>query len=482
VTSDGPDLSGPEADELLRPAAELAIEVAQVGARQQPPLDVPRGLRPLLGHARVTRAALATARRVVEADAEFRARVAAALDGPAAEAGLGRAGELWLDRPAGWEAELGSLVDQARAVAAAEEERTLERSAQRRLRHAEEARERADRAAEAARRTAEAAKADLQEERRLRRIAEEAAGRAARHTASLDEQLASARRRAETVTGQVVAGAEAEAATRAALAAAEDELAELRAEVTALRAALAAPEPPARPSGAPPAQPPRGPDLKVVGDAVASASAAAVALGAALGRAATALDPADGAGGAGTAPIPPEAAQQAAPRASTHPRWARSQRRGPRRRPVRLPPFVLDDSPEAAEHLVGLPDVVVLVDGYNATLSTWPDLPLPEQRLRLVDALAELAARTGARPEVVFDGAEVEPGPPAVTGARPLVKVSFTASDVEADDVLIARARSLPLPVVVASNDRRVREGARAAGANVVGIEQLLAALRRRGS
>jgi len=145
---------------------------------------------------------------------------------------------------------------------------------------------------------------------------------------------------------------------------------------------------------------------------------------------------------------------------------------------VPLPPLVHDDSPEAAEYLVNLPGVAVLVDGYNATLSRWPGLPLPEQRVRLADALAEMAARTGARPEVVFDGTEVVDrtmcGP-----ARSLVKVTFTAADVEADDVLIARARSRALPVVVASDDRRVRDGARDAGANVLGIEQLLSALRR---
>ncbi len=479
MTSGGLDLTGPEADQLLRPAAELAIEVAQASARQQPPLDVPRALRPLLGHARVTRAALATARRVVEADPEFRARVATALEVAGAETALGPAGVLWLRRPDGWEAELGSLLDQARATAAAEEERTLERSAQRRLRHAEQARERAERAAEEARTSSETAKADLQEERRLRRLAEEAAARAARQVAALDDQLASARRRADAATAQVAARGEAEAAAQADLAAAEGDLAELREQVAALRHALAERQAAAVPEP-PPAASPLG-NLRAVGEAVADASAAAVALGAALGRAAAALDPAEVKKEVAQPPDR-EGAHRPGVQTSTHPRWVRNQRRAGRRRPVRLPPFVLDDSPEAVVHLVSLPNVVVLVDGYNATLSTWPDLPLPEQRLRLIDALAELAARTGARPEVVFDGAETVAGSATATGARSLVKVSFTAHDVEADDVLIARARALPQPVVVASNDRRVRDGARSAGANVVGIDQLLAALRRRGT
>ena len=39
--------------------------------------------------------------------------------------------------------------------------------------------------------------------------------------------------------------------------------------------------------------------------------------------------------------------------------------------------------------------MVLLVDGYNVTMQAWPDVPIPEQRRRLVDALAGLAARTG---------------------------------------------------------------------------------------
>ena len=454
--------------------------MAQVASRQQPPLDVPRGLRPLLGHARLTRAALATARRVVEADPEFRSRVAIAAESPGVEAALGRAGVLWLRRGEGWEAELGAIVEQARAAAAAEGERALERTAQRRLRHAEEARERAERAADEARRGAEAARIELQEERRLRRGAEETSARAARHTASLDEQLAGARRRADAAGEELTALAEAEAALRAVLSTAERELGELRTEVGALRAVLSESQASASAHSAP--EPGEGANLRDLGKAVADASAAAVALGAALGRAAAALAPAGGAAAPVPEPAPGGDTRKAVAATSNHPRWARAQRLGTRRRPASLPPLVLDDSPEAAEHLVGLPNVSVLVDGYNATLSAWPDLPLPEQRARLVDALAELAARTGARPEVVFDGAETATGSNAASAVRSLVKVSFTAPDVEADDVLIARARSLPLPVVVASNDRRVRDGARSAGANVLGIEQLLTALRRRGS
>lgn len=476
-----PDLRGAEADELLRPAAELAIEVARAGARLQPPLDVPSRLRPLLSHAKVTRPALAAARRVVDEDAGFRSQVARAVEVPGAEATVGRAGILWLGRPEGWEAELEELVQVARRAAATKAEDAEERSAQRRLRHAEEARDRAERVADDARRSAEAARAELQEERRLRRVADEAAQRAARHASSLEEQLAAAKREAEAAARSIAERADAQAATAAALAAAEAELRGLRAEADDLRSALAR-----HATHLGPAEPPAtvadavGADPRILGDAVAAASTAAAALSAALGRAAAALGPDIGTGRHKASPeaVPPA---NSAPRPRTPPRWVRRQPRGTRRRPAPLPPMVHDDSPEAAQHLVALPGVALLVDGYNATLSTWPGLPLPEQRLRLIDALAELSARTGARPEVVFDGVDALPEAATTRVLRSRVKVSFTAAEVEADDVLIARAQSLPLPVVVASDDRRVREGARAAGANVLGIEQLLAALRRQG-
>ena len=470
-------LTGPESEELLRPAAELAIELARAGARLQPPQEVPKALLPLLGHVKVTRAALATARRVVESDPEYRARLAAATQLPDAPDTLGPAGVLWLSRPEGWQAELGALVAEARAAAAARAEEAGERSATRRLRHAEQAREGADRAAEAARAAAETARHELQEERRLRRSADEAVAQARRHAASLEEQLRAAHRQAGAAAQRATeqAGAATEAA--AALAAADVERRALRAEVEALHLAAATVVPPAP-------VPPSGPaaDLAGVGEAVAAASSAALALSAALAWAAGALQPATR-GDPGPVEPParaPVVGLPPAPRPATRPRWVRAQRRGARRRPVRLPPLLLDDSPAAARHLVGLPGVAVLVDGYNATLTAWPELPLAEQRLRLVDALSELAARTDARPEVVFDGDEVGPSLRSDTSPRSLVRVSFTASDVEADDILIARAGTLPLPVVVASDDRRVRDGARYAGANVVGVAQLLAVLHRK--
>jgi predicted RNA-binding protein with PIN domain len=81
---------------------------------------------------------------------------------------------------------------------------------------------------------------------------------------------------------------------------------------------------------------------------------------------------------------------------------------------------------------------------------------------------------------VVFDGADpVWPAVVPTTARR--VKVSFSPADVEADDVILARVADIDpsRPVLVASSDRRVRDGAAAQGANVISSDQLLAVMRR---
>jgi len=127
-----------------------------------------------------------------------------------------------------------------------------------------------------------------------------------------------------------------------------------------------------------------------------------------------------------------------------------------------------------------VPGMAVLVDGYNASKLGWFELPIAEQRRRLIDALTEMAMRTNADISVVFDGAEPVV-PAAVPTTARVVRVSFSPPDVEADDVILARVADLDpsRPVLVASSDRRVRDGSAAQGANVISSDQLLDALRR---
>jgi predicted RNA-binding protein with PIN domain len=104
-------------------------------------------------------------------------------------------------------------------------------------------------------------------------------------------------------------------------------------------------------------------------------------------------------------------------------------------------------------------------------MATWPDHDLPEQRRRLVDALDQLEARVGVHTTVVFDGVEEA----WRRSASRRVDVRFTPAGVEADDVILDLVDALPgeRPVVVASDDQRVRTGARQRGAHPIGTAQL---------
>jgi predicted RNA-binding protein with PIN domain len=128
-----------------------------------------------------------------------------------------------------------------------------------------------------------------------------------------------------------------------------------------------------------------------------------------------------------------------------------------------------------------LPDAVLVVDGYNVTLTSWPGIDLPMQRRRLVDSLAELVMRAGTEVLVVFDGIEAGNSLQLPSSVRGRMRVRFTASETEADEVIIDVVESLPAqrPVVVATNDRRVREAVRERGSNVISVDQLLAVLGR---
>src|SRR5690606_30039128 len=223
-------------------------------------------------------------------------------------------------------------------------------------------------------------------------------------------------------------------------------------------------------------------DLGAVAEEVARAASGAAELAEALGALARALRPAGPAPpGDDEGPRPAPAPTGAAPAGGPGAAEDRPDEPAPvRRRPVPLPGGIFDDTVEAAEHLLRTPGVVLVVDGYNVSMQGWPELPVAEQRRRLVTGLGDLAARTSTKVEVVFDGAEV--GPLAVPSrTRSQVRVRFSAPDVEADDVILDLVGRIPstLPVVGATRDIRAREGARAAGAYLVHARLLLALFRR---
>jgi predicted RNA-binding protein with PIN domain len=128
--------------------------------------------------------------------------------------------------------------------------------------------------------------------------------------------------------------------------------------------------------------------------------------------------------------------------------------------------------------LLAVPSLHVIVDGYNVSKTGYPELPLADQRNRLVRQLGALAARTRVEVTVVFDGAGVVTAPPR--GSRG-VRVLFSAPGVLADDVIrdLVAAEPQGRPVVVATSDQAVARSVRARGAHTVPSAVLLARLVR---
>jgi predicted RNA-binding protein with PIN domain len=153
----------------------------------------------------------------------------------------------------------------------------------------------------------------------------------------------------------------------------------------------------------------------------------------------------------------------------------------PRRRSVPLPRAMFDDSIEAANHLVRVPGIVLVVDGYSVTISTFGDLELSHQRRQLVDRLGALTTATGTQVRVVFDWAELSErfGPPA--DARSQMRVTFSSDGGEPEQVILDLVDQLETAqaVVVATDDRRLQQAARGRGGNVISVSQLLAALEQ---
>ena len=140
---------------------------------------------------------------------------------------------------------------------------------------------------------------------------------------------------------------------------------------------------------------------------------------------------------------------------------------------------VSDDDPARLDQLLSLPRAHLVVDGYNVTKTGYPDLPLEDQRSRLVTGLAALAARCGAEVTCCFDGSALAGRVPAPTTRG--VRVLFSRPGETADELIrrLVRAEPPGRVVVVASSDREVADGVRAAGARTVSAAALARRLDR---
>lgn len=395
----------------------------------------PRQIRPVLRFARLPDRALQTVAATIDADSDFRERVRAAMEAEDARDDIGLAGVLFVERPDGWEDELERIAMAAAERSSKAGEEADDRRAARRLAAVEEEARVLTAALAAARNQVTELSAALATERAARSAAASELESALSRISQLERERDAAHRRA---------------------AAADRDLAALRHQVDEERGA--------RENDAHLAARRHVDDIApTLRGTLDGAVAAAQELHASLTRAADAL-----------ASVPlavPSDGLSTETRAREIPA---------RRRAAPVPAGLMADSAETAEHLVRLPGVTLIIDGYNASLRAWDDLPLDEQRRRLVDAAGELAARTGTAITVVFDGA-ADNASVAPASRRHSVDVRFTPSHIEADDAILDLVDALPAtqPVLVASDDRRVRAGSERRGANVLTQRQLFGLLRR---
>ncbi len=360
---------------------------------------------------------------MLDTDEAFRARVLAATSPDSINA----AGWLALSRPPGWE-------DLLRAVAEDRDELSGTQEAERRLRDLQ-------RQLEAAERKRVHAEAELRRQREEVEAANEELSAVRRERRQTDEALRSSERRAEDLEHKLVERDARVSEAQGAREAREHELAETGRLLAEARAELE-----------------RRPAPLVPGERPVDVAALREAADRLRRSAATLAKSVDGI----LAAVPPEPMVLPGGQATT-----------PTRTAVALPGGVVADTVDGARWLLGRPSVVLLVDGYNVAKTAWPDAPLEEQRTRALRALDELVSRTGATAELVFDGPD-DPAPAGRQGT-PSVTVRYSGGEL-ADDVVVALVSTFPpdRPVVVVSNDREVRDGARREGANVIGSGTLI--------
>lgn len=426
---------------LLRPLLERAVAVARADSHATPARQLPAGLRPYLRFSKLPATAESVVRRVLDADADFRQRVA---EHDATEAvALPQVHRHWLLRGEGW-----------RGVWDAEVRAEAERLAVRR-------------GVDCARRDRRRIDSLVAESERLRAERDALASEVAALRKVVADDAAS-HRRADRAAAEVEAAQRARAATEADLATttAENEaqrqrIAELERQIAGLREANAGLRT-MTPEGVIGRLMPVATSIDVAAHAVATLQDAVSAIQAEIASVADSVS---------CAPCTDAARPSVTAAPSSNPT--------PRRVPLKAGRGLEPGEPAAIEWYLNVDGMKVFVDGYNASLTLWPQLTLPLQRQALVRGIRDLALRSTAEFAIVFDGTH-DTGAAPVAGSNQ-VRVTFSPPDVEADDVILDSLAHLPptRPALVVSADRRVQDGAIAVGANVVEPRDLLPLLVR---
>ena len=132
------------------------------------------------------------------------------------------------------------------------------------------------------------------------------------------------------------------------------------------------------------------------------------------------------------------------------------------------------DTVEGARWLLGQPAVVLLVDGYNVAKTAWPDAGLEEQRTAPHPGAGRAGGPHRMPPPSSSSTAPAIPPRPAARAPPRWACATAAASWPTTWSWTSSPPIPPDRPVVVVSNDREVRDGARTAGANVIGSTTLI--------
>lgn len=162
-------------------------------------------------------------------------------------------------------------------------------------------------------------------------------------------------------------------------------------------------------------------------------------------------------------------------------RVSRPVRAGPpeKRSPLPVPKGLFAEARETLDLWLKEPDVTLLIDGYNVSMTEtgFGSLSLEHQRTRLIDEIDRLVRTRTVPATVVFDGAVI--GPATARRARQAVRVVYSRPPESADDHLVALLDEVPnFPVIVVTDDRELQGRCMELGATIARAKQLLSLIR----
>ncbi len=411
--------------EQLKDVLRASVQVAKAGTEQTPPVEEPARLKKVINFAKLTDTALSQVREVLETDEVFRSRVVDNVD----LKNLSTISKLWLTRPEGWQQQchemLASEAQQVQEAAFAQNQAAQNQQlAQLKtaIRRAERQRDKALEDRDAARTQATQARSEA------RQISEQ--------TAKLEKELQTAIQDQQELQKSLDRYQRIAERTEEKLKKSQDEVKLLNKELRDTQSAHVAET---------------NRLVKQLEDVELQLTQAKEAGFVAASE-----------------PEPTEADLFVPLQEPT------------KRSEVKLPPGILNDTVQGLEYLLRVPNLVMLVDGYNVTYKSkeWQQLPPAEQRIRFLQKLDEVSARYSEVEIVVwFDGQATDYDYISTTTRSLGLKVCFSPAGVEADDEILKSCGKYPFlrPVAVVSHDGRVRQGAREQGANLVQPSKLLA-------